>query len=118
MEEGRERDAEHVAERAQGAGGGGLGVRRCGGEDCQGGGVAEQVVELGGVAGGLVAEDADDPGVALGEADGGRAAGAAGARGARVRIAAGGEAGQKANEALLGVGDTGVERQEEGAEEG
>ena len=107
-----------MAERAQGAGGGGLGVRGCGGEDRERCGVTQEVFELGGVAGGLVAEDGDDPGMALREADGGRAAGAAGARGARIRVASGGEAGQEEGEAAEGAAEAGVERHEEDAEEG
>ena len=118
LEDGREGDSEHAAERAEGSCGGSLGVRWRGGEGLQHFGVAQEVFEVRGVGGGLVAEFGDDPGVTAWELDGGWAAVLAWARGARGRVLAGGEAGEQGGEAAHGAAEAEVERHEEDAEEG
>ena len=60
------------------------------------------------VGGGLVAEDGDEPGVAGGEVNGGRAA--MGLARATCGETAFGEAGEKVREAAVGAGETGPER--------
>jgi hypothetical protein len=116
-EVGREVDAEEVGEGAQGAGEGFQGFGRGGGEEGLGFRRVEEGFELGGVGGGAVAEFLHDPGAALGELDGGRAAlgGGAGAAGAELAF---GEAGKEAGETLAGAGDAAVERDVEGGEGG
>ena len=118
MEDQREGDAEHAAERAQGSCGGGLGVRWRGGEGLQHFGVAQEVFEVRRIGGGLVAEFGDDPGVAARELDGAGAAVLVWARRARGGVLAGGEAGEEGGEAAQGAAEAVVERHEEDAEEG
>ena len=74
LEDGRQDDAEEAGERAQGAGGRGAGVRRGGGEDGEGFRLVQEVLELGGVAGGAVAELGDQPEFAARQVWRGRAA--------------------------------------------
>ena len=75
-EVGRGCDAEHVAEGAQEAAGAGDGAEEFGAF-----GAGEEVVEMGGAAGGGVAHGGDEPGLALREAGFGRDGGGTGARG-------------------------------------
>jgi hypothetical protein len=57
----RGRQAEHAADRGEGAAG------RCAGEQVGGGGIGQERLELGGAGGGLGAEGADQPGVCGGK---------------------------------------------------
>src|SRR5208283_3610103 len=92
-------DAEQAADRVQDAFGGGDQD-----EDFGGGGLGEQAAQLAGIAGGLVAEQADQPGVAGGERLGRVGATvAAGAGMAGFRRRAGGEAGHQMLEATDGA---------------
>lgn len=74
------------------------------------------MLELGAEAGGVVAEDADEPEVAVRAVRGRGAALAAGARGAAAGQAAVGEVGEQAGEALAGAADAGPEGEGETAE--
>jgi hypothetical protein len=104
----RGREAEHAADRGEGAAGGGAG------EQVGGGGIGQQRLELGGAGGGLGAEGADQPGACGGK--GRAAAGAAVVAGAgpRRRQGAGGEAGEQAVEAARGAGEVLPKRDDEG----
>ena len=118
MQYRRQGDAEQAAERAQGAaGGGGRDDHR------EHGGVIQEVLELGAVAGGPVADFADQPGPGSrqGEQRGGvhRVGGgrAALARRVRAREAAGGEVGQQGLEAAVGAVEPGPDRGGPGAQD-
>lgn len=114
----REIDAEEAAERAQGAASGVQRLGRGGGEGGQGGRVVQEKLQLGRAAGDVIAEDADEPGIVAGEADGGRPALGAGTRGLGAREPAGGEAGKQDGEPAMGAADAGVNREEICAELG
>ena len=115
---GRLMPRRRAGERAQGAGGRGAGVRRGGGEDGEGFRLVQEVLELGGVAGGAVAELGDQPELAARQVWRGRAAFLAQARRAQTREAAGGQGGEEAEQAVARAGDAGMQRPGDGAEEG
>ena len=114
-----EGDAEDVAEGAQGACGGGPG-----GEGFGNTGGLEEVVELAGEAGGVVAEFADQPEAGARHDGRGKGRFEAGARGfgglrrfARAGGSAGGDMGEEARKTLARTGDAVPERGGDGAEE-
>jgi len=115
LEEGWEVDAEHAAERAQGAHGAGGG-----GDDLGHAGCVQQVVQLRRVVARVVVEHDGQPAVAAIGKWGGRAGGTR--RGAglarRAGPVAGGDAGEQAEQALAGARDAGPDRGEERAKQG
>ena len=111
LEHRRQGDAEHAAERAQNARRLGLGVLGGRGKQGQGFRRVQQVVELRGAAGGVVAELDDQPGFGARDVDAALAAGLVRAFGARGRLLAGGEAGEQAGQALMAAHQAGVQGQ-------
>ena len=118
LQHGRQGDAEQAAERAQGAAGAGGGR-----EHCKGGGVMQQGLELRAIAGGVVADHADEPSLGArqrrqrGGGHGVPCVRMARARHMRARQAAGGEMGQQGLEAAVGAVEPRPDRGGPGAEE-